>query len=114
MKKFLLSIGLVVLMTGCVGKADSYYSWINFGFIESYELPDSVAAVEGYDIKASIRVLYDLTGLDSAKQEDRLWILKKKYHNECADIEIVNEIFVPPRTQALDENGIYKMDVKCL
>ncbi|MGR5141455.1 hypothetical protein ACQKPX_07190 [Photobacterium sp. DNB23_23_1] len=114
MKKCLLSIGLVVLMTGCVGKPDTYYHWNRHGFIESYQLPDSVAAVEGYNIKATMRVVSAMGGLDIRRQEDRIWILKHKYRQQCQDIEIVNETFIAPPESSFIGRGSYTMDAKCL
>ena len=102
---------LLSLITGCAHSTYSIRNLLVTGIVNLSDLPDSVAKIEGYDIKAQIRSAYDFS-FNTNNLDDRLFIIKTLRPN-CSNPLVVNQNIVEGTTPIGVTMNWYYMDIKC-
>jgi hypothetical protein len=102
---------LISSITGCTTQSQSMHNLIVNGVVNLSDIPESVAKVEGYDIKAQIRSVYDFN-LNTNNQDERLLIIKT-LRPDCLNPSVVNEKVTEGTTAIGVTMNWYYMDIKC-
>lgn len=111
MLKFCSAVLLISSITGCAHSPFAIRNLMTSGIVNLSDMPDSVAKIEGYDIKAQIRTVIDFN-FNTNNLEDRLFIIKT-LRPQCSNPIVVNEEVVEGVTPIGLTMNWYYMDIRC-